>query len=81
MVKSAGSRCQLCGRKKTARQLDVHHIDPSRYDFLQADKFKVLCTSCHEFVENMVFVANTMPKSSEFLAWAGEFLPKIERKY
>jgi hypothetical protein len=61
--------------------LDVHHLLPGEYSVLTPDRFKVLCTSCHEFVENMVHVANTMPKSAEFLAWAGEFLPKSERKY
>ena len=81
MVKSAGNRCELCGRKKTARQLDVHHVTPADYSLLEADRFKVLCTDCHYFVEHIVFVATTMPRSAEFLAWAGEFLPKSERKY
>jgi len=81
MVKSAGNRCELCGRKKIARQLDVHHLLPGEYDVLEPLRFKVLCTDCHYFVEHIVFVAKTMPRSAEFLAWAGEFLPKSERKY
>ena len=81
MVKSAGNRCELCGRKKIARQLDVHHVTPAQYDLLEPSRFKVLCTDCHYFVEHIVFVATTMPRSAEFLAWAGEFLPKSERKY
>lgn len=76
ILKTRGKRCELCGRAKTARQLDLHHVTPDAYTLLEPHRFKLLCTGCHEFVENIVWVAKTMPRSAEFLAWAGDFLPR-----
>jgi len=35
-----------------ASKLQVHHLDPDNYEVLEPDRFKVLCTTCHnEFIE------------------------------
>ena len=78
LLKARGLKCELCGRKKTARQIDVHHLTPAVYDVLEPSRFKLLCTSCHELVEGFVFVQNTMPNREKFMAWAGSFLPRKE---
>jgi hypothetical protein len=48
--------CEMCGQRyygKRKKVLNVHHLDPERYDDLQEQKFKVLCQPCHEIVETM----------------------------
>ena len=66
----------MCGIKKTAKGLDLHHLTPALYDLLEPDRFVLLCTSCHEFVERMAFRVATMPDREKFEAWAGRFLPR-----
>lgn len=49
--------CEMCGTRYYGRRkriLNVHHLDPANYDDLQEYKFKVLCTTCHDIVENFV---------------------------
>lgn len=82
MVKGAESRCELCGIKKTAKGLDVHHLDPGNYTDLNPDKFKVLCTDCHAYVERSALRLggrDPFPRREVFLAWIGPFLPRVER--
>ena len=56
MIESTRGRCQCCGMyyaPRSRRMLNVHHLDPDQYDDLQPGKFRVLCVTCHEFVEYM----------------------------
>jgi predicted HNH restriction endonuclease len=76
IIKARGARCELCGIKKTARGLDVHHLTPDAYTVLEHHRFKILCAGCHEFVERMVFRVATMPRRDAFLEWAGEFISR-----
>jgi hypothetical protein len=43
---------------------------------LEPERFRLLCTGCHELVESFVFVAKSMPRAEQFNAWAGDFLPR-----
>lgn len=82
--KPAGYHCVLCGsRKKSARALDLHHIEPENYDNLDPSKFALLDTKCHEFVEWMAIRVRMggVYRQDILLEWVGPFLPKIVRKY
>lgn len=82
MIKKAESRCELCGIKKNARSLDVHHVDPTDYENLDETKFKVLCTDCHAYVERSALRLggkDAFPRREVFLAWIGDFIPKSDR--
>ena len=81
LIKKRGHSCELCGSIKPSKQLDVHHLRPDEYDNLDETKFKILCTSCHGFVEEMVLKIGHIPNKEKFLEWCGDFLPRIERKY
>jgi len=76
IIKARGCRCELCGRTKTSRGLDLHHLTPAVYSLLEPERFRLLCTGCHELVESFVFVAKSMPRAEQFYAWAGDFLPR-----
>lgn len=57
MLDASGYQCQCCGMKygKIRRHiLNVHHRDPENYQDLRPDKFRVLCVTCHEFIEFMI---------------------------
>lgn len=82
MIKKVDSRCELCGIKKSAKGLDVHHLDPGNYEDLDPGKFKVLCTDCHAYVERSALRLggrDPFPRREIFLAWIGDFLPHSER--
>ena len=85
LIETRGKRCEMCGVvKRTARELDCHHLHPEDYANLDPDRFKILCTGCHDFVERMalrVLGRDPFPNRTEFLRWAGPFLPTVERKY
>jgi len=84
LIKTRGPKCELCGIKKNAKDLDVHHLDPSDYFNLTESKFKILCTDCHAYIERSALRLGgrePFPNRELFLAWAGEFVPTVERKY
>lgn len=44
--------CPIEKRGKLQKMLNIHHLNPDRYDDLSNDDdFRVLCTTCHETVE------------------------------
>ena len=52
-IKARGCKCELCegDYKGKAERLELHHLDPAKYDLLDPDLFKSLCSTCHEYVE------------------------------
>lgn len=51
ILEDRDNRCELCDTKYTGkrkRMLQVHHLFPDFYDDLNLDKFKVLCSTCHD---------------------------------
>lgn len=84
LLKVRKARCELCGSiKKSAKALDLHHVFPDEYDNLDPNKFKFLCTTCHEFIEFIAvrIAAGGVPNLEALKAWAGDFIPRVERKY
>ncbi len=48
--------CECCGTRyvgKRIKQLQVHHKDPEHYEDLDAKKFLLLDSSCHDLVERI----------------------------
>ena len=45
--------CEICGIKKKTG-LQVHHLDEEHYTDLNPQKFKLLCSSCHQEVERLL---------------------------
>lgn len=53
------NRCSLCGVKKSNRNLQLHHVNPDKYNEPDEDKFTViLCSTCHKFIEQKIKVLN-----------------------
>jgi len=83
VVKLRDGRCDCCGvrylgaRKK---QLQVHHLWPSKYDLLEIDRFKLLCSQCHQTVEalatRLVAAKKTLVNEDKWLALYGDYLPR-----
>lgn len=56
MIQEADYTCELCGTHYTParrRMLQLHHRDPEHYDVLDAEKFCVLCSQCHDLTERI----------------------------
>jgi hypothetical protein len=56
ITEDQGYTCECCGMTYAPIRrhiLNVHHLDPENYEDLNPDKFRVLCVTCHEFVEHM----------------------------
>jgi predicted HNH restriction endonuclease len=54
MLLFAECTCDLCGTQykgKRTKMLQVHHLEPENYTALFPDKFKVVCSSCHDLIE------------------------------
>ncbi len=61
-IEYKGSKCTICGYKKSQRALSFHHIDPSKKEFslsseslsrswdrikMEIDKCVLICANCH----------------------------------
>lgn len=84
LILQRNKTCELCGKKKSSpRLLDCHHVYPDDYEDLKPEKFKILCTQCHDFVEYMGMRAggkDPIPRLELFQKYLGDFIPRITKK-
>lgn len=52
LIKENNEKCQCCGRKFPSKRLHCHHmdLDSANYKDLTKEKFKILCSPCHDFL-------------------------------
>ena len=46
--------CEMCGQRyygKQKKALQLHHLNPAKYNNLDPKDFKLLCGACHDIVE------------------------------
>lgn len=57
LIEDRGAVCECCGTRyygKQKRGLQIHHLDTDNYEYLLPERFKILCSACHEaLVERM----------------------------
>lgn len=62
ILKDRDYTCEFCGirhhKQLSSHKLNVHHLCPDEYDNLDPEKFRLLCFTCHEFVEFMILRIN-----------------------
>lgn len=66
LILARNSQCERCHK---TQNLIVHHRDPLRYDDLQAEKFAVLCNSCHLIIESQCKSEEQMRAHPENRKW------------
>jgi hypothetical protein len=74
VISMGDNRCEMCGmvyRGAKGRMLQVHHLDPDNYEYLDPARFSLLCASCHDTVERHVTMINgrSYVPPSNFLEW------------
>lgn len=66
LIAARGGQCERCHKTE---HLVVHHKDPLRYTDLQAEKFAVLCNSCHLVIESQCKSTEQMMAHPENRKW------------
>lgn len=87
-LKKTNSSCELCGSVysgKRKRMLQLHHRDPDNYTDLNPEKFRLICSGCHEMVEKIskkVLSNNSsLVNKEEWYILLKNFLPfKVEKR-
>lgn len=57
MIQEVNYTCECCGMRYTPVRrhlLNVHHRDPENYEDLVPEKFRVLCYTCHTYIEFLI---------------------------
>lgn len=66
IISARGKQCERCHKTE---DLVVHHKDPLHYEDLQAEKFAVLCNSCHLIIESQCKSEEQMKAHPENRKW------------
>lgn len=66
LIIARGGKCERC---HSSDRLVVHHKDPLHYSDLRAEKFSVLCNSCHLIIESQCKSEEMMKAHPENRKW------------
>lgn len=84
LIEQRGAVCECCGTKyygKQRRGLQIHHLDTDNYEYLVPERFKILCSSCHEALTERMSTkilgkkSNDIPNLEVWVKLLYEFLP------
>jgi hypothetical protein len=50
VLKDSDYTCKICGRKRPAKTLDLHHIKDEYYEVPRLESVAVLCSLCHRYI-------------------------------
>ena len=82
LIEKCNFACQLCGTTYTGKRkkmLQVHHLLPVRYDWLEPESFKVLCSSCHDLVERFKIKKSWGQYKDKWQDLLKDFMPKEKK--